>query len=198
MKNILVIIFFTVVSNITSGQDSYFTCNELGVYLNNGSVTIKLPNLSKEKVKEKIEALIKKRNYVFKPFYSNESLISFRDFAIICNKNKCASDLIGKTIFHLAYDYGVVKITLENEIYSSFYGGELFINENDDVVSKLDVPFAPYEFQIPEKYADEYPESIYTFNKRGKIIIKNAEVQKIILTFFNSYITDIKTFLEKL
>lgn len=197
MKNVLTIIFFTVVSNIASGQDAYFTCNELGVYLYNGSVTIKLPNLSKEKIKDKIEALIKKKNYVFKPFYSNENLISFRDFAIICNKSKCASDLIGKTIFHLAYDSGFVKITLENEIYSSFYGGELLINDNDDVVSKLDIPFAPYEFQIPEKYADEYPESIYAFNKKGKIKVKNAEVQKIILTFFNGYIADIKSFLEK-
>lgn len=196
MKNIVAIIILAVVFKTSPGQESYFTCSELGVYLNNGSVKINLPNLSKEKVKQKIQSFIKERNYVYKPYYSNESLISFRDFATICNKNQCGSDLIAKAIFHFACDSGFVKITLDNEIYSSFYGGELVINSNDDVVSKKDVPFASYEFQIPEQYSNEYPESIYSFNKRGKTKIKNPEVQKIILNFYNQYITDIKSYLE--
>lgn len=196
MKNILAIIVLTVIFKTTSGQDSYFTCNELSVYLTNGSVIIKLPNLSKKKIKQKIQSFIKERQYVYKPYYSNESLISFRVFATICNKSKCGSELVAKTIFHVVYDSGFVKITLDNEIYSSFYGGELLINNNDDVASKKDVPFAPYEFQVPEKYANEYPESIYVFNKKGKTKVKNPEVQKIILAFFNKYITDIKSYLE--
>lgn len=197
MKSILTLIIFAVVFKTTYSQESYFTCNEIAVYLNNGSITINLPNLSKEKVKQKIQSFIKERNYVYKPYYSNESLISFRDFAMICNKSKCGSDLIAKTIFHFAYDSGFVKITLDNEIYSSFYGGELLINDNDDVASKKDIPFAPYEFQVPEQYSKEYPESIYTFNKKGKTKVKNPEVQKIILSFYNQYIADMKSYLEK-
>jgi len=196
MKNILAIIILIGVFKTASGQESYFTCSELGVYLNNRSVRINLSNLSKEKVKQKIQSFIKERNYVYKPYYSNESLISFRDFATICDKSKCGADLIAKTIFHLEYDSGFVKITLDNEIYSSFYGGELLINDNDDVASKRDIPFAPYEFQIPEKFANEYPESLYVFNKKGKIKVKNPEVQKIILSFYNQYIADMKSYLE--
>lgn len=197
MKKILSIIALMFVFTTTSGQESYFTCDEVSVSLTNKSVTIDLPNLSNEKVKQRIELFIKERNYVYKPYYSDVNLISFRDFAMICNVSKCASDLIAKTLFHLAYDSGVVKITLDIEIYSSFYGGELIVNDNDDVASKNDVPFGTYEFQISEKYSDEYPESIYVFNKTGKISVKNPEVQRIILTFFNEYITDIISFLKK-
>lgn len=196
MKSILAILVLTVVFKTTSGQESYFTCDEFAVYLTKGNITINLPNLSKEKVKQKIQSFIKERNYVYKPYYSNESLISFRDFATICNKNKCGSDLIAKTVFHLAYDSGFVKISFDNEIYSSFYEGELVINDNDDVASKKDIPFAPYEIQVPEEYSKEYPESIYTFNKKGKNKLKNPEVQKNILAFFDKYIADIKSYLE--
>ena len=196
MKKILTTFIVLVVVKIMSAQQSYFTCDEISVYLNKGSATINLPNLSKEEIKQKIQSLIKERNYVYKPYYSNESLVSFRDFARICDKSKCGSDMIAKTIFHLACNAGFVKITLDYEIYSSFYGAELLINDNDDVASKNDVPFAPYEFQIWDKYADEYPESIYVFNKKGKTKVKNGEVQKTILNFFNRYITDIKSYLE--
>lgn len=197
MKKILAVIVLMAVLKTTTGQESYFTCNEVSVFLTNRSFTINLPNLSKERIRQRIALLIRERNYVYKPYYSDESLISFRDFATICKKSKCGSDLIAKTLFHLAYDSGVVQITLDNEIYSSFYGGELIINDNDDVASKNDVPFGAYEFQISEKYGDEYPESIYIFNKKGKTRIKNPEVQKILLAFFNDYISDIISFLKK-
>lgn len=197
MRGILALIMLIVISKAASAQQSYFTCNKLAVYLTNGSVTIELPKVSKEKLRQQIHLFIKERNYVYKPYYSGEGLISFRDFAIICNKNKCGSDLIAMAMFHFAYDSGFVKITLDNEIYSSFYGGELIINDNDDVASKKDVPFAPYEFQIPEQYSDEYPESIYVFNKRGKIKIKNPDVEKVILDFFNRYIVDIRSYFEQ-
>ncbi|MBS1759578.1 MAG: hypothetical protein JST23_05570 [Bacteroidetes bacterium] len=196
MKKLYIIVLLFVATQTVSAQNTYFTCNELGVYLNNGSVTIKMPGLSKEKVKQKIQSFIKEKKYVYKPYYSNENMISFRDFVIICHKSKCGTDLIAKTIFHLAYDSEFVKITLDTEIYSSFYGTELIINDNDDVVSKKDVPFAPYEFQIPEQYSKEYPESIYVFNKKGKIKVQNQEVQKLILSYFNQYITDLVTYFE--
>lgn len=196
MKKTVVLILLSIIVKTSIAQGSYFTCNETGIYLTGGSVTITLPNQTKEKVKQHILSFIKERKYVYKPFYSGENMISFRDFATICGKTNCGADLIAKVLFHLTYDSGFVKITLDNEIYSSFYGGELVINGNDDVASKNDVPFAPYEFQVPEQYASEYPESVYSFNKKGKTTLKNPEVQKILLAFFNWYITDIKSYLE--
>lgn len=196
MKNILAVIFLALLFKTSFAQESYFSCDEVAVYLTNKSVIISLPGQSKENVRKKIMSFISERNYVYKPFYSNGSMISFRDFVKFCDKSKCGSDLIAKNIFHLTYDSGFLKIDLENEIFSSFYGGELVINDNDDVASKMNVPFAPYEFKIPEQYSNEYPESIYSFNRKGKIKIKNQEVQKIILNFYNQYISDIKSYFK--
>lgn len=197
MKHIVFIFLFVLsFGSKNIAQESYFICNQFSVRLDGGSFTLNLPKLTKNEIQKKIRNFIEKRKYVYKPFYSNENRISFRDFALICNKGKCGSDLIAKNIFHLTYDSGFVKITLTNEIYTSYFGGELVINNNDDVASKHNAPFAIYDFEIPEEYANEYPECIYTFNKKGKSKLKNPEVQKIILEFYNRYITDLKNNLE--
>lgn len=197
MKHIAFIFLFVLsFGSKIIAQESYFICDQASVRLAGGSVILNLPKLTKNEIEKKIMNFIEKRKYVYKAFYSDQNKISFRDFALICNKSQCGSDLIAKNIFHLGYDNGFVKITLTNEIYTSYFGGELVINNNDDVASKQNIPFALYDFEIPEQYANEYPECIYTFNKKGKSKLKNPEVQKIILDFYNRYITDLKNNLE--
>jgi O-acetylhomoserine/O-acetylserine sulfhydrylase-like pyridoxal-dependent enzyme len=195
MKNVLLSIFLLTLIKSGFAQGSYFTCNETGLYLSPSMVTISLPGQSKEAIKQKIMSYIRERKYLYKPFYSGDNQIAFRDFVKCGDKSDCGADLIAKNIFRLTYDSGFIKIRLENEIYSTFYGAELLINENDDVASRKDVPFAPYEFQVPEQYAAEYPEAMYTFNKKGKITLKSPVVQETLLIFYNQYITDMKTFL---
>ncbi|MBN8688136.1 MAG: hypothetical protein J0M10_14010 [Chitinophagales bacterium] len=195
MKKALLSIFLLTLIKSGFAQGSYFTCNETGLYLSPSMVTISLPGQSKEAIKQKIMSFIRERKYLYKPFYSGDNQIAFRDFVKCGDKSDCGADLIAKNIFRLTYDSGFIKIRLENEIYSTFYGAELLINENDDVASRKDVPFAPYEFQVPEQYAAEYPEAMYTFNKKGKITLKSPVVQETLLIFYNRYITDMKTYL---
>lgn len=195
MKKALLSIFLLTLIKSGFAQGSYFTCNETGLYLSPSMVTISLPGQSKEAIKQKIMSFIRERKYLYKPFYSGDNQIAFRDFVKCGDKSDCGADLIAKNIFRLTYDSGFIKIRLENEIYSTFYGAELLINENDDVASRKDVPFAPYEFQVPEQYAAEYPEAIYTFSKKGKITLKSPVVQETLLIFYNQYITDMKTYL---
>lgn len=195
MKKALLSIFLLTLIKSGFAQGSYFTCNETGLYLSPSMVTISLPGQSKEAIKQKIMSYIRERKYLYKPFYSGDNQIAFRDFVKCGDKSDCGADLIAKNIFRLTYDSGFIKIRLENEIYSTFYGAELLINENDDVASRKDVPFAPYEFQVPEQYAAEYPEAMYTFNKKGKITLKSPVVQETLLIFYNQYITDMKTYL---
>lgn len=195
MKKALLSIFLLTLIKSGFAQGSYFTCNETGLYLSPSMVTISLPGQSKEAIKQKIMSFIRERKYLYKPFYSGDNQIAFRDFVKCGDKSDCGADLIAKNIFRLTYDSGFIKIRLENEIYSTFYGAELLINENDDVASRKDVPFAPYEFQVPEQYAAEYPEAMYTFNKKGKITLKSPVVRETLLIFYNRYITDMKTYL---
>lgn len=195
MKKALLSIFLLTLIKSGFAQGSYFTCNETGLYLSPSMVTISLPGQSKEAIKQKIMSYIRERKYLYKPFYSGDNQIAFRDFVKCGDKSDCGADLIAKNIFRLTYDSGFIKIRLENEIYSTFYGADLLINENDDVASRKDVPFAPYEFQVPEQYAAEYPEAMYTFNKKGKITLKSPVVQETLLIFYNQYITDMKTYL---
>jgi hypothetical protein len=76
---------------------------------------------------------------------SGESRIVFRDFSV-CAKRKCKADIVAKNFFYLDYGDGFVKISFENEIYSTIVGAKLFINNNDDVASENNVPFGIYEF----------------------------------------------------
>lgn len=195
MKNVLLSIFLLTLIKSGFAQGSYFTCNETGLYLSPSMVTISLHGQSKEAIKQKVMSYIRERKYLYKPFYSGDNQIAFRDFVKCGDKSDCGADLIAKNIFRLTYDSGFIKIRLENEIYSTFYGAELLINENDDVASRKDVPFAPYEFQVPEQYAAEYPEAMYTFNKKGKITLKSPVVRETLLIFYSQYITDMKTYL---
>lgn len=197
MKKILVLIFLVSIFETTFGQESNFNCDEVSVYLNKKSVPFNVAKLSKQEIEKRIMSFIQSKKYILKPFYSNENVISFRDFTTICETKTCGSNLIAKNIFNVHYEKGLANVSADCQIYSSFFGGELVINNNDDVVSKNDVPFGLYEFSIPEQYAKEYPESIYTFNKKGKTKIKNPEIQKIILDFYNQYIIDMKSYLEK-
>ena len=195
MKRTILFIFFYVLAVSVDAQRSYFTCNETGLYLTPSVVSLSLPGQSKEAIKKKILSFIREREYVYKPFYSGENQICFRDFVKCGDKSRCGSDLIAKNMFRLILDSGSIQIKLSPEIYSSYYGAALIINDNDDVASTGDVPFAPYEFQVPEQYSSVYPEAMYTFSKKGKVTVKNPVVQEILLNFYNRYIYDMKTYL---
>lgn len=196
MKRTFLFIFFFVQVVSVVAQRSYFACNETGLYLNPSVFRLSLPGQSKESIKQKIMSFIRERKYAYKPFYSGENQVCFRDFVKCGDKSRCGSDLIAKNMFRLIVDSGSLQIKLSPEIYSSYYGAALIINENDDVASTGDVPFAPYEFQVPEQYSSVYPEAMYTFNKKGKVTLKNPVVQEVLLNFYNNYIADMKAFFK--
>ena len=128
---------------------------------------------------------------------SGESRVVFRDFSFICNKDKCKADIVAKNFFYLDYGDGFVKLSFENEIYSSIVGAKLSINNNDDVASENNLPFGYYEFSAPYKYEEVYPESIFTYNKSGKATLRNQDTLKIFSDFYSQYIIDLNLFLKK-
>lgn len=197
MRIILLILFYF--SSIVSifGQDLYFDCDQLGIRITKGSIKISLEKKSKLEIENKIMSFIESNHYTFKPYYSNDHLITFRDFTIICDKKTCGSEIIAKNIFYIEYGDGFVNISMNNEIFSSIYGAKLIINDNDDVASQEDIPFGHFEFQVPEKYSNVFPESIYSFDKKGRTKVKNPFIQNLFLEFYNNYINNFKSFLEK-
>ena len=98
--------------------------------------------------------------------------------------------------FGCDHGVGFVKISFENEIYSTIVGAKLFINNNDDVASENNVPFGIYEFSAPYKYDEVYPESIFTYNKASKPTLRNPDTLKTFLEYYNQYIIDLNLFLK--
>ena len=195
-KNIILLLLFFSWQTIKA-QESYFEAESFGIYIPKKSITLNFPNLKKEQIEDKIFAFIKEYHFIYKPFYSSNSRIVFRDFSFVCKKEKCKADIVAKNFFYLDYGDGFVKISFENEIYSTISGAKLFINNNDDVVSENNVPFGIYEFSAPYKYDKVYPESIFTYNKVSKATLRNPETLKIFLDYYNQYITDLNLFLKK-
>ncbi|VXB67184.1 conserved exported hypothetical protein [Flavobacterium sp. 9AF] len=197
MNKSMLSLFFCFILFSLFSQESYFECNEIDIYIPNKTIVLHFDNLSKQDIETKIHAFIKEKNYTFKPFYSNDNRIAFRDFRFICTKEKCTSDVIAKNIFFIDYDSQWIKITLEKEIYSSYFSAKLYINENDDVASENNIPFGIYNFQISEKYAKEFPEAMYIYTKKGKTVIQRPEIKELFLAFYNQYIIDLKNYIEK-
>ncbi len=196
MKKNLLILLSLFSATLLKSQESYFKIEHFGVYIPNKSIMLNFPNLNKEQIKNKIFRFIKEKNFVYKPFLSGESRIVFRDFSFICKKDKCKADIVAKNFLYLDYGDGFMKISFENEIYSSIVGAKLLINNNDDVASENNLPFGYYEFSAPYKYEEVYPESIFTYNKSSKATLRNQEILKIFYDFYNRYILDLNLFLK--
>lgn len=196
MRRLLLIpmIFISLVSAIA--QESYFDCDQLGVRPVFGGIHIRVPGMSKQAIAKRLMSFIQENHFEYKPFYSNDRVIAFRDFAFIGKKDVCGADIIAKNIFFLSYDSGIVNVSVEPEIFSSIHGAELIINKNDDVASKNDVPFGHYEFQVAKQYVDVYPEAIYSFDKRGNSKLERPQVRAMILDFYSRYIIYLKSHLE--
>ena len=196
MKKNLLILLSLFSATLLKSQESYFKIEHFGVYIPNKSIMLNFPNLNKEQIKNKIFRFIKEKNFVYKPFLSGESRIVFRDFSFICKKDKCKADIVAKNFFYLDYGEGFVKLSFENEIYSSIVGAKLSINNNEDVASENNLPFGIYEFSAPYKYDEVYPESIFTYNKASKPTLRNPEILEIFLKYYNQLITDFNLFLK--
>lgn len=190
MKKIIYISIFIFALQTIKAQESYFKVEHFGVYIPNKSVILYFPDLKKEQLEAKIFKFINKKKYVYKPFLSGDGRIVFRDFSVICQKEKCGADIVAKNFFSLDFGDGFIKISSENEIYSTVVGAKLFINNNDDVASENNVPFGIYEFSSPYKYDKIYPESIFTYDKASKPILKNPEILKIFLSYYNQFIIE--------
>ncbi len=196
MKQNLLILLLLFSATLLKSQESYFKIEHFGVYIPNKSIMFNFPNLKKEQIKDKILRFIKEKNFVYKPFLSGESRIVFRDFSFICKKDKCKADIVAKNFLYLDYGDGFMKISFENEIYSSIVGAKLLINNNDDVASENNLPFGYYEFSAPFRYEEVYPESIFTYSKSGKATLRNQETLKIFLEYYNQFITDFNLYLQ--
>ena len=75
-------------------QESYFKVEHFGIYSPNKTVTLSFPNLKKEQIEAKIIGFIKEKKYVYKPFLSSNNRIVFRDFSLVCKKEKCKADIV--------------------------------------------------------------------------------------------------------
>lgn len=197
MKKAFIFLLLCSVALLCQGQESLYTCDRYGIRIPHRSIRIDMGQKSKQLIEQKIFAFIKARKYLYKPYFSGDNRISFRDFTLVCDKKTCGSDIYAKIIFQLDYSDGWVNVSSSQEIYSSFHGGKLIINGNDDVASVNDIPFGNYEFEIAEKYADEFPEAIYTYDKRNRIRIQNLTTKNKLQQTFDNYIRDLRTFLEK-
>ena len=196
MKKIIFASLLIFCLQAIKSQESYFKVEHFGIYSPNKTVTLSFPNLKKEQIEAKNIGFIKEKKYVYKPFLSSNNRIVFRDFSLVCKKEKCKADIVAKNIFYLDFDDDFVKISLQSEIYSSIVGAKLFINNNDDVASENNVPFGIYEFSAPYKYDEVYPESIFTYNKASKPTLRNPDTLKTFLEYYNQYIIDLNLFLK--
>ena len=196
MRRLLLIPVFFLSLVSVMGQESYFDCDALGVRPVFGGIHIRIPVMSKEAIGQRLMSFIRENHFEYKPFYSTDRVIVFRDFSFIGKKDVCGADIIAKNIFFLSYDSGIVNVRVDPEIFSSIHGAELVINKNDDVASKNDVPFGHYEFQVAKQYVDVYPEAIYSFDKRGNLKLERPEVRAMILDYYNRYIIYLKSYFE--
>lgn len=190
MRKIIFIMLCIISLQVIKAQESYFKVEHFGVYIPNKSIVLSFPNLTKKQIETKIFKFINDKNYVYRPLLSGDSRIVFRDFSYICKKEKCKADIVAKNFFYLDYGDGFVKISFENEIYSSIVDAQLLINNNDDVASENNAPFGIYEFSAPYKYDEIYPESIFTYNKASKPTLRNPEILNTFLEYYNQFIID--------
>lgn len=196
MKKVVFLLLLACSLQITKAQESYFKVEHFGLYIPNKSIVLSFPSITKKQIETKIFKFINDKNYVYKPLLSGESRIVFRDFSYICKKEKCRADIVAKNFFYLDYGDGFVKISFENEIYSSIVGAKLLINNNDDVASENNLPFGIYEFSAPYKYDEIYPESIFIYNKASKATLRNPDTLKTFLEYYNQLIADFNLFLK--
>ncbi|MET3875951.1 hypothetical protein [Chitinophaga sp. OAE865] len=145
------------------------------------------------------------------------TVVVYRDFATIGNKQNCFADLTGLIYMFAVPEEGYISIRAggNSKIYASVFDAKLRISPGDDVVSEQDVPFNEFKFIQPTdgrtqsavsphggllgqatsrkiNYKLAYPDSI--FDPDGKVV--NANNKKIIETFFDGYIADLDQFLK--
>lgn len=129
--------------------------------------------------------------------------IKYGDFATIGDTMQCKANLVSKTRIAVAFGTdGNIKagqigiyISPLNDIYSSLYGNAQFrISRDFVVITENGLPFNIYEFVQPKAHKGlAYPESV--FDQDGKIV--NPVNKRIIEAFYDSYVTDLKSYLDK-
>ncbi|HWV67304.1 hypothetical protein [Chitinophaga sp.] len=145
------------------------------------------------------------------------TVVVYRDFATIGNKQTCFADLTGLIYMFAVPEEGYISIRAggNSKIYASVFDAKLRISPGDDVVSEQDVPFNEFKFIQPTdgrtqsavsphggllgqatsrkiNYKLAYPDSI--FDPEGKIV--NPNNKKIIEAFYDGYIADLDQFLK--
>ncbi|WP_436491078.1 hypothetical protein [Chitinophaga sp. ARDCPP14] len=148
---------------------------------------------------------------------NNGSVVVYRDFATIGNKQNCFADLTGLIFLFAIPEEGYISIRpgSNSKIYASVFDAKLRISPGDDVVSEEDVPFNEYKFIQPTdgrtqsavaphggllgkatsrkiNYKLAYPDSI--FDPDGKVV--NPGNKKRLESFFDGYVTDLDQFLK--
>ncbi|PUZ30002.1 hypothetical protein GA0116948_11515 [Chitinophaga costaii] len=180
------------------------------------TVVLNFPGKSKQELTRNIFAYLQQRpQLILKPKYSNEDLITYRDFSIVCDSSKCMAYLAALTYVYAMPEDGKIQLRFGkgSTLFSSLYKVDLRITRQDDVASIGNAPFNEYKFVQPEDggelrsnkilsgyhtavihYGIAYPESIY--DPKGKLI--NPGVKQIIEQYYDTYITDLNDFLGKL
>jgi hypothetical protein len=145
------------------------------------------------------------------------TVVVYRDFATIGNKQNCFADLTGLIYLFAVPEEGYISIRSGgiSKIFASIFDAKLRISPGGDVVSEGDVPFNEYKFVQPTdgrtqsavaphggllghatsrkiNYKLAYPDSI--FDPDGKIV--NPANKKLLETFFDGYVADLDQFLK--
>lgn len=145
------------------------------------------------------------------------TVVVYRDFATIGNKQNCFADLTGLVYMFAIPEDGYISIrpSGNSKIFATVFDAKLRISPGGDVVSEQDVPFNEFKYIQPADgrtqsavsphggllgkatsrkidYKLAYPDSI--FDPDGKVV--NANNKKIIESFFDGYIADLDQFLK--
>lgn len=145
------------------------------------------------------------------------SVVVYRDFATIGNKQNCFADLTGLVYMFAVPEEGYISIRPggNSKIFATVFDAKLRISPGGDVVSEQDVPFNEFKYIQPSdgrtqsavsphggllghatsrkiNYKLAYPDSI--FDPDGKVV--NPNNKKIIEAFFDGYVADLDQFLK--
>lgn len=183
-------------------------------------IRLEAPGKNKQQLLDKVLQYLKERPAlkIDTVIRGSGPVVVYRDFATIGTKEKCFADLVALTYVFVVPEEGYVSVRLGaiSKIFASIFDAKLQISPDGVVVSDNDAPFNEYKFiqpadgrtqskvspngglvglatsrKVPYKLA--YPDSI--FDPGGKIV--NANNKKLIETFFDGYVSDLQSFLQK-
>ena len=209
---------YSVTVNETAGTDtryshSYITIKD--VYVVNSTIThiesyhkafpeqrrpdaktifqrdLKFAGKTKEALSAKVLALIKHKNYNLrsKKIYSKKpNEIIYRNFERMCTAQECGSELYAITYVILEIDAAIIKVRVDQAMYSSLIGAKIIMNDMGQVVTENDEPFSPYSAVSVKGYEKVHPERIY--DHKGNIV--NRFIHDKINGYFNGYINEIE------